>query len=212
MKIEIRGTPIAKQSFKRFKNKHTGIFYNFKDKRVEEFNASVISQIVTQLPPNYTPMSKAIRINYLEFRFQNPKNWNRKLMSILTNPHSIWEIGKDNQKDYDNLCKAVGDAFSSIVWVDDRLIVHIREIKKLYSQTPGITIDFEEIQDYCGKLPLIMKNNPEEENDECITGYPWDVKKEENKKPTDLNFDRWQQCCKTIAPEEKDSNLLGGKS
>lgn len=157
MRIEIRGTPIAKQSFKRFKNKYTGQFQNCRDPKVEEFNNSVISQIVTQLPPGYTPMSKAIRINLLEFRFKNPKNWNRALMSILTNPSSIWEIGKDNQKDCDNLLKAVGDAFSSIVWIDDKLIVEICNVRKLYSLTPGIIIDFEEITDYCGKLPLLPK-------------------------------------------------------
>lgn len=180
MRIEIRGTPIAKQSFKRFKNKYTGEFQNCKDERVEEFNNSVISQITNQLPPDYIPMSKAIRINYLEFRFKYVKNWNQQLMSILTNPHSLWQIGKDNQKDCDNLLKAIGDAFNSIVWIDDKLIVEICNIRKIYSQTPGITIDFEEIQDYCGKLPLILKNNPKEENDEYITGYPWDYARNHN--------------------------------
>lgn len=161
MKIIIRGTPIAKQSFRRFKNKYTGLYQNMKDPKIEDFNNSVISQIVTQLPPNYIPMSRAIRINYLEFRFKNPKNWNRKLMSILMDPGSLWEIGKNSSKDCDNLLKAIGDVFNSIVWVDDRLIIHIKEIKKLYSQTPGITIDFDEIQDYCGKFPILLKRKPE---------------------------------------------------
>jgi Holliday junction resolvase RusA-like endonuclease len=181
MKIKIRGTPIAKQSFRRWKNKNTGLWHNAPDEKVEAYNDSVIAQITTQLPPDYIPMSKAIRINYLEFRFKNPKNWNRQLMSILMNPKSLWEIGKDNQKDCDNLLKAIGDAFNSIVWVDDRLVIHIKEIKKLYSQTPGITIDFEEIQDYCGKLPLLLKDDTGE-NEEDIMVYPWDMKKEEDQK------------------------------
>lgn len=179
MIIEIRGTPIAKQSFKRFKNKYTGKFQNCKDERVEDFNNSVISQIVNQLPSDYIPMSKAIRINYLEFRFKYVKNWNRQLMSIVTDPTSIWQIGKDNQKDIDNLLKAAGDAFNSIVWIDDKLIVDIFNIRKIYSLIPGITIDFEEITDYCGKYPLLRKYNPGED-EERIAGYPWDYARNHN--------------------------------
>jgi Holliday junction resolvase RusA-like endonuclease len=163
MRIEIRGTPIAKQSFRRFKNKNTGEFQNHRDPKVEDFNNSVISQITNQLPPDYIPISKAIRINYLEFRFKYVKNWNQKLMSIVSDPSSIWQIGKDNQKDLDNLLKAIGDAFNSMVWIDDKLIVDIFNIRKIYSLIPGITIDFEEITDYCGKYPLIPRWNLLEE-------------------------------------------------
>jgi hypothetical protein len=93
------------------------------------------------------------------------------------NPNSIWQIGKDNQKDYDNLCKAIGDAFNSIVWIDDKLIVEICNIRKIYSLTPGITIDFEEITDYCGKFPLISKYENPNNVEERIYGYPWEKNK-----------------------------------
>lgn len=174
MRIIIRGTPTAKQSFRRFKNKNTGEFQNHRDPKVEDFNNSVISQITNQLPPDYIPISRAIRINYLEFRFKYVKNWNRQLMSIVSDPSSIWQIGKDNQKDCDNLLKAIGDAFNSIVWRDDKLIVEICNIRKIYSLTPGITIDFEEITDYCGKLPLLRKCNPGE--DEVQIPVSWEAK------------------------------------
>lgn len=162
MRIEIRGTPIAKQSFKMFK-KRDGQSQSYRTPEVERFNNSVISQITNQLPPDYIPMSKAIRINFLEFRFKNPKTFrgriaeHRSLLGIISDPQSIWEIGKDNQKDCDNLLKAIGDAFNSIVWIDDKLIVEILRTRKIYSLTPGITIDFEEITDYLGQYPLLPK-------------------------------------------------------
>lgn len=154
MKIEIRGTPIAKQSFKMFKKKNAQ-FQSFRTPEVEQFNNSVIAQITNQLPADYIPMAKAIRINYLEFRFKTPKNWNQSLMGILNDPLSHWDIAKNNQKDLDNLLKAIGDAFNSIVWIDDKLVVEILKVRKIYSLVPGITIDFEEITDYCGKYPLL---------------------------------------------------------
>lgn len=47
--------------------------------------------------------------------------------------------------DIDNLIKSVADCMNGIVWKDDSQIVHIGEVRKVYSDNPGIEVEVVEL-------------------------------------------------------------------
>lgn len=158
MRLIIKGTPVAKQSFKTFKGRD-GKFHGYLDPNVVQYRDSVKGQILTQLPTDWKMIEGPICINYLEFRFPYLKGFSKSLLNVLE--ENVFDVGKPNKPDGDNLLKSMGDALNGMVWRDDAQIVVFREVRKVYGQ-PQIIIDLEEITNLVGKYPLIPKWKPEE--------------------------------------------------
>lgn len=153
MRIIIKGHPTAKQSFKTYKGKD-GKLHGYPDPNVTQYRDSVRGQILTQLPTDWKLIEGPIRINYLEFRFLSLKSFSVSLNSILDG--GLFDIGKPNKPDGDNLLKSIGDALNGMVWRDDAQIVQFKEIRKVYGN-PQVIIDLEEITNLIGKYPLLPK-------------------------------------------------------
>ena len=156
MILRILGRPIAKQSFKLFK-KTDGTFQRHPDPNVIQYRDSVKGQILSQLPHDWKMIEGPICINYLEFRFSHLKGFSKSLLEVLDG--NVFDVGKPNKPDCDNLLKSVGDALNGMLFRDDAQIVLIKQIRKVYGQ-PQIIIDLEEITNLVGKYPLIPKWKP----------------------------------------------------
>lgn len=83
-----------------------------------------------------SPLTQAVGIESITFHMPIPKSLEGKV-----------KVGQWHTKkpDIDNLVKGLFDAANGVAWVDDNRIVSIGQIKKVYSDKPGIVFSVEEI-------------------------------------------------------------------
>lgn len=83
------------------------------------------------------PTESAVGVK-VTFHMPIPGSWSKKKQrEHIGRPHTV-------KPDIDNLIKGCFDAANGIVWKDDNLVARC-EAQKIYSVTPGIEIEVEEI-------------------------------------------------------------------
>jgi Holliday junction resolvase RusA-like endonuclease len=152
IKIIIKGTPKAKQSFRFGYNKHIGHVVKYQPKSVKDEETNIKAQIVNSLPSDFKIFTNAVRINYITFVFP-PKNvfpkWKCELLDNGT------EIYKTTQPDLtDNLQKGLIDAMKGLVFSNDSIICICGNVKKIYGLEPRTEIELEE---YTGMTDKSLK-------------------------------------------------------
>jgi Holliday junction resolvase RusA-like endonuclease len=71
-----------------------------------------------------------------EARFSIPKSWTKKrLIAQETCPEFVTK-----KPDLDNLLKALGDGMNGVVFLDDSQIAQNGVCRKVYGETPGVTV------------------------------------------------------------------------
>lgn len=129
MHLEIRGVPMAKQSF-RFTRQ--GRRYQPAD--VERNESNLQAQIMQQLPKLWLPTSCPIAVLQLVYTFPYLKKHSKAARA--------WKyIPKATKPDVtDNLNKGLFDAMEGIVYVNDSQIYAMDGVRKYYGPVPGIVL------------------------------------------------------------------------
>lgn len=115
--------------------------------RYLDYKAQVAWEAKRQLRAE-SPIDTAVKIKNLIFHMPIPKtgrtyykeDGKRKSRKIKEGDyHTV-------KPDVDNLFKGVTDSLNGILWSDDSLICEVERQRKIYSETPGILIEFEEVE------------------------------------------------------------------
>ena len=126
--FHIRGEPKPKL---RPKFARMGKFVHaYTPKKTINAEADVRTQIINQLPDNFSPMTGPLRME-ATFRRVRPKSKKKS---------DIWPT---TRPDLDNYLKLILDCMNSVVFVDDSQLVSITAVKS-YGE-PGIDIIIEEV-------------------------------------------------------------------
>lgn len=107
------------------------------DRRLSDWIVS-IRYIAQQAMQGKPPWKEPVRIG-LEFRFPRPKSHYR---GGKPDPDRLRKDASRlvvRRPDLDKLCRAVLDAMTGVVWVDDALVARLQAIK-YYDDTPGVLI------------------------------------------------------------------------
>ena len=143
--FQILGIPFAKQSFRfaQLKNKSGKSFMvKYQPKKVHEGEKNIRAQIIDQLPSHFIPWTGAVKINHAIFEFPILKSMSKK-DKLECQEHLVYKTTKPDLMD--NLMKGLFDAMKGIVFSDDSQICQMNNISKIYSTTPMINIELEEI-------------------------------------------------------------------
>lgn len=82
------------------------------------------------------PLEQAIGVPTIIFNMPIPPSKARKIKQ--GDLHTV-------KPDIDNLIKGLFDAANGIAWIDDNRVAELGNVKKVYSYTPGIIFEIEEI-------------------------------------------------------------------
>lgn len=132
---------MAKQSFRYRKD---GIKYQPKEVQAEK--KAIIELTKSQLPKDYISLKKkdgnGIIISFT-FYFEPPTLLKKHIKQLLI---SNKEVYRNKRPDDDNLLKFYQDCLIGLVYDDDSLIVHVKDVKKLYSYNPKVVINITTIK------------------------------------------------------------------
>ena len=129
--VRLRGAPRAKERPRM--NTTTGVAYT--PKKTADYESALryaAGEVMASRPPLEGPLVVDILIEK-----EIPVSWPEKKKAAAR----LRALMPATKPDFDNYAKTV-DALNLIVWVDDGQIVDAR-IRKVYSETPGMTIRVE---------------------------------------------------------------------
>ena len=138
MTITILGKPFAKQSFRFTKSGH-----KYQKKEVVEKEKSIQWQIISQLPKDFQPYTKGVKITRLLYVFPPLKSFPQKTIKAIENGNLVYKTTKPDLTD--NLNKGLFDAMQGIVFNNDSQVCEIKNMIKCYGLKPRIEIELEEI-------------------------------------------------------------------
>jgi len=139
MILIIKGIPLQKQSA-RFVRRGNFI-KSYQPSKIVNWVSQVKIQLLQQLPEDFIPFSKEVKIKKLLYIFPPLKSFTKKKMKQIELGETIY---KSTKPDLDNLQKNLFDSCNGIVWVDDARIVKIESISKIYGLIPQIILEVEE--------------------------------------------------------------------
>jgi Holliday junction resolvase RusA-like endonuclease len=141
LKIIIKGTPKAKQSFRFGFNKHIGHVVKYQPKAVKDEETNIKAQIANSLPSGFRMLTTAVKVNYITFIFPPLTNFPKWKCELLNKT----EIYKTTSPDLtDNLQKGLIDAMKGMVFSNDSIICICGNVKKIYGLEPRTEIELEE--------------------------------------------------------------------
>ncbi|MCP4336620.1 MAG: RusA family crossover junction endodeoxyribonuclease [Mycoplasma sp.] len=133
MILKIKGKPKPKQSVRGGK----GFFY--KDPKIKEKEEDIKRQIKEQLPKDFEIITEAIKINRLTYIFPIPKT-NKKIQKAINEGKTVYRPKVPDLTD--NLNKMLFDSMED-VFENDKQIVMMNNVIKIYGEEPGIILDLE---------------------------------------------------------------------
>ena len=125
--LEIHGEPRPKQRARAGVNKATGKLMMYQQKDVHDYANQASPQARRQLPSNYSMPAKDVPIGVaIDIYWPMPASWSAKKKLAMEGQF------KTSKPDADNLCKAILDPLSGIVWVDD-CQVQLRRVFRMWT-------------------------------------------------------------------------------
>jgi len=76
----------------------------------------------------------------LDVRLQVPASWSKRKQAQALDG----TLHPATRPDLDNIEKAISDGLNGVVWKDDAQVVEVRKCKR-YAETPGVTVEIEEL-------------------------------------------------------------------
>ena len=98
----------------------------------------VLSAYAMQQMRGYKMLTGNIIINKLYFIYRLPKNASAEMKNMVKDGYHIF---RDKVPDCDNIMKGLFDAFNEIVWSDDKGVVFMKEVGKVYGSSDMIYIE-----------------------------------------------------------------------
>jgi Holliday junction resolvase RusA-like endonuclease len=98
-------------------------------------NAAALKLAAQQVMANRLPFDCPVRID-LQAEFLIPSSWSQRKQSTALRG----EIRPGKRPDLSNIAKQVEDAFNTVVFRDDALIVEYGLLRKVYSRSPKLVV------------------------------------------------------------------------
>lgn len=141
--LEFDIEPLAVQSVR------VGKFGCYSPSNVKKWKRDVAEKAREQFP--WEPYDGPICVHSIQYRFPYPKTLKKATRDAIKNG-VIFHM--DRKCDLmDNLNKATMDSLAGIVFTDDRNVVRCNGLEKIYSEDPGITIVFHNLEGKVNVLP-----------------------------------------------------------
>ena len=131
----VQGIPKAQGRPRVFRNKHTGKVHAVDPETAKDWKRTIQAQVLASPERPQAPLATALELA-AEFFLPKPKYLQKR--RLPPPPHVT-------KPDLDNLLKALKDACSGILYLDDSQICRYANIAKRYSDTPGVTFSLMEI-------------------------------------------------------------------
>lgn len=146
MLLTIPGIPKPKQSMRaRILTAKSGksFIHAYQKKEVVENERNIRMIIKEQLPSDFIPFTKGVRISTLHYLFPPVSSLKKSELEKIKNGEIVHKTTKPDLTD--NLNKGLFDAMQGIVFLNDSQVCEMNDVKKYYSFTPGIIITIEEL-------------------------------------------------------------------
>ena len=141
--LEFDVEPLAVQSVRR------GKYGFFSPPKVKAWKKTVHDEAAEQF--KWEPYSGPIQVCSIQYRFPYPKNLKKAVRQKIEAGEVFY---MDRRSDLmDNLNKATMDALAGVIFEDDCQIVKCGELEKIYSEDPGISIGFRNLDGKVNVLP-----------------------------------------------------------
>src|SRR5262249_47636222 len=98
-------------------------------------NAAALKLAAQQAMASRLPFDCPVRVD-LQAEFLIPSSWSQRNQSAALRG----EVRPGKRPDLSNLCKQVEDAFNTVVFRDDALIVEYGLLRKVYSHSPKLVV------------------------------------------------------------------------
>lgn len=135
------GIPQPKQSFRVAK---VGNFIKkFQSAEVVKNERNIKFDCISQLPAGFKPFAGPLRIRKLDYVFPIPKSMSKKMVQFIRDGGIVYKSTKPDLTD--NLNKGLFDALEGIVYINDSQIAEVQNSRKIYGETPYISLVIEEI-------------------------------------------------------------------
>lgn len=141
--LEFDVEPLAVQSVRR------GKYGFFSPPKVKAWKKLVHDKATEQF--KWDPYSGPIQVCSIQYRFPYPKTLKKSIRQKIESGEVFY---MDRRSDLmDNLNKATMDALAGVVFIDDCQIVKCGGLEKIYSNDPGISIGFRNLEGKVNVLP-----------------------------------------------------------
>lgn len=141
--LELDIEPLAVQSVRFSK------FGCYSPANVKKWKKDVAEMARAQFP--WDPYDGPLCVHSIQYRFPFPKTLKKATREAIA---SGVVFHMDRKCDLmDNLNKATMDSLATIIFTDDRNIVKCNGLEKIYSENPGITITFHNLEGKVNTLP-----------------------------------------------------------
>lgn len=144
--FNVEGDPVPQGSTRSFAKNGRVITTSDPTGRLERWRGDVRSAAKLVLPAGFEPIRGVVRLS-AEFRIRRPQSHflpanSRRPVPVLRPDAPMWcQRGPDTDK----LVRAVMDALTLVVYVDDEQVVMLGRIARLWSTLPGALIDVGEL-------------------------------------------------------------------
>lgn len=135
----ILGEPKPKQSFR--VAVIGGKVHKYQKADVKKAENNIQLSIIQQLPLDFEPTEKPIRITKLHYVFTPLSSFSKKTKEAISNGMQVFKHTKPDLTD--NLSKGLFDAMQGIVFRNDSQICSMDNVKKVYGNRPRIEIEME---------------------------------------------------------------------
>ena len=144
--FHVAGDPIPQGSTKSFKRGEKIVTTNDPTGRIERWRGDVRRAAKDVLPPSFEPLTGPVHLSVL-FLFRRPKSHylpaNRSRPEpVLRSDAPEWH---DIKPDADRWLRAVQDALTAVVWVDDAQVASIGPVRKRWATLPGAAVEVAEL-------------------------------------------------------------------
>lgn len=148
LSFDVVGVPIAQGSTQAFKRGGKVMTTNDPTGRIERWRGDVRQAAKAALPGGWEILTGPV-VLVARFRFARSKSHflpanSRRARPMLRDDAPIWH---DQTPDLDKLLRAIGDALSHVVYLDDCQIVSFGGSDKRYAdpgQQPGVAVEISE--------------------------------------------------------------------
>lgn len=147
LEFTVDGDPVPQGSVRSFARNGRTVTTNDPTGKIERWRGDIRSACRQRIPGNFTKLEGPLRVT-IAFRVRRPQAHylpaNSRRPSRVLRPDAPIYHAQD--PDTDKLARAVLDALTNVVWLDDNQVAKLRA-SKVWAEYPGATIGVGEIED-----------------------------------------------------------------
>ena len=123
----------------------TGKLYSYQPSSVIEYKRTIHGWVRSQLPKGFEILTNPLRVVLLRFTYKIPQSYPMHIRTTALERDLVYKsTGVDLA---DNLQKGFWDALQGLVFLDDKQIVELNKVQRVWGVKDGIYLEIEELQE-----------------------------------------------------------------